>query len=145
MANKVSQMPFPRIFSLINKNNYDHTTLVILLPCTVMQRNVQYDVHSSNILLNQFLISMFDSFYFLIPINTKQNKGDEEQTSINSSYSNPTMYYYQSIQGLCHPQKFHISDQYQLSLHRSVTVCCYCLRRSTRYYCIQWMDNKVAT
>lgn len=64
---------------------------MILLPRTVMHWYV-YDFYTSNILFNQFQISVFDLLNFLIPINTKYNKGDEEQTSINLSYSNPAMY-----------------------------------------------------
>lgn len=63
-------MPFPRIFSLINKNSYDYDYVGNFI---AMHSDALIRLWFShlNILFNQFQISMFDSFYFLIPINTK--------------------------------------------------------------------------
>lgn len=53
------------------------------------------------------------------------------------------MYYYQSIQGLCHPQKFHISDQYQAYIAQSVVIVCGGVHATTASngWIIKWQHN----
>lgn len=53
------------------------------------------------------------------------------------------MYYYQSIQELCHPQKFHISDQYQAYIAQSVVIVCGGVHATTapNGWIIKWQHN----